>query len=140
MPLVKIHVPATLSADKVHALADGVHEALVETCGVEPANRFHLISAYSKDCMDIDPHFDPAFAGVNRTPAASIVEILLLTGRSADQKAALYRRITINAANAGFAGDDIMITLSENTLLEWSLGFGRNYFEPQGDNNAALNP
>ncbi|MBR0716090.1 tautomerase family protein [Bradyrhizobium liaoningense] len=67
---------------------------------------------------------DPAFPNVTRTAEASIVEILFLEGRSIDQKKRLFRSIAERAVSAGFSGDDIMIALTENAPVDWSLGRG----------------
>jgi phenylpyruvate tautomerase PptA (4-oxalocrotonate tautomerase family) len=130
MPLSRISIPSTLAPQKARALADAVHEGLVETCDVPPGDRFQLISAYTTDMMLIDP----TFPDVSRTPEASIVEILFLEGRTLEQKRHLFRRIAERAMQAGFAGDDIMVTLTENAPTDWSVGYGRSYgdqHEPQ---------
>jgi phenylpyruvate tautomerase PptA (4-oxalocrotonate tautomerase family) len=69
-----------------------------------------------------------------RTPDASIVEILFLEGRTVDQKRNLFRRITDRAVSAGFSGDDVMIALTENAPVDWSLGRGRAF----GDDHVPL--
>ena len=123
MPLTHLSVPAHLSPAQIRALADAVHDSLVETCGVAPNNRFQLVSTYTSQMMFIDP----TYGDVNRTPDGSIIEILLLEGRTAEQKKNLFRRIAERAAGAGFSGDDVMIALTENALANWSLGRGRAY-------------
>ena len=67
---------------------------------------------------------NPTFGGVARTADACVVEITFLQGRTHDQKRALYRSVTDLAVVAGFKPDDIMITLSENTVMDWTLGRG----------------
>jgi phenylpyruvate tautomerase PptA (4-oxalocrotonate tautomerase family) len=123
VPLARISIPAALPPQKTRALADAVHEGLVETCNVPPGDRFQLISAYAPDMMLIDP----TFPDVRRTGEASIVEILFLEGRTIEQKRHLFRRIAERAVEAGFAGDDIMVTLTENAPTDWSVGYGRSY-------------
>jgi len=49
-----------------------------------------------------------------------------------DQKRNLFRRITDRAVSAGFSGDDVMIALTENAPVDWSLGRGRAF----GDQHA----
>lgn len=123
VPLTRISIPACLPPHKARALADAVHEGLVETCNVPSRDRFQLISTYPPDMMLIDP----TFPDVRRTPEASIVEILFLEGRTIEQKTRLFRRIADRAMQAGFAGDDIMVTLTENKPTDWSAGNGRSY-------------
>lgn len=120
MPLARISVPAQLPIERLHALADAVHDGLVETCSVPPKDRFQLICRYAPEMMLIDP----TFPNVTRTAEASIVEILFLRGRTVDQKKHLFRSIVARAVEAGFAGDDIIIALAENAPVDWSLGHG----------------
>ena len=131
MPLARISVPTELTIERVHALADAVHDGLVETCGVPPKDRFQLVSRYAPDLMLIDP----TFPDVTRTVEASIVEILFLEGRTIDQKKQLFRSIAERAVRAGFCADDIMIVLAENAPVDWSLGRGLafgDHHEPLG--------
>jgi len=130
MPLARISVPAHLTPDRIRALADAVHEGLVETCGVPPNDRFQLVSTYVREMMFIDP----TFPDVARTPDAAIIEILFLEGRTIEQKQNLFRRIADRAVRAGFSGDDVMIALSENAPVDWSLGRGRAF----GDQHAPM--
>jgi hypothetical protein len=109
-----------LAPAQIRALADAVHEGLVETCGVPPRDRFQLVSTYAPGMMLIEP----TFPDVARTPDASIIEILFLEGRTIDQKKNLFRRIAERAISAGFSGDDVMIVLTENAPVDWSLGCG----------------
>jgi len=77
---------------------------------------------------------DPTFPDVARTADASIIEILFLEGRTIDQKKNLFRRIADRAVRAGFSGDDVMIVLTENAPVDWSLGRGLAF----GDHHAPM--
>ncbi len=123
MPLARISVPAHLSAEKVRALADAVHEALVTTCDVPPGDRFQLISRFAAEAMIIDP----SFPDVVRSADASIVEITFLAGRDDRKKRRLYQVIVDQAVAAGFRADDVMVALTENAPIDWSLGRGLSY-------------
>ena len=120
MPLARLSVPSYLAPDKIRALADAAHEGLVETCGVPPNERFQFVSTYALEMMFIDP----TFPDLARTPDASIIEILFLEGRTIDQKKILFRRIADRVVTAGFSYDDILIALTENAPVYWSLGRG----------------
>ncbi|MBC7939977.1 MAG: tautomerase family protein [Chitinophagaceae bacterium] len=116
-------MPANLSPQRTRALADAAHEALVETCRVPARDRFQLIFRLVPEAMIIDP----TFPDVRRTPETSIVEITLLEGRSAQQKRALYAQLATKAVAAGFVADDIIIALTENAVIDWSLGRGEAF-------------
>ncbi|CAN5323576.1 tautomerase family protein [soil metagenome] len=123
MPLARISVPAHLAREQVLALADAVHESLVAVCGVPPKDRFQLISRFAEGAMIIDP----TFPNVERTADASIIEITFLAGRNEEKKRLLYRAIADRAVAVGFKADDIMVALTENLPIDWSLGRGLAY-------------
>lgn len=125
MPLTRISVPAHLSPQHVQALADAVHTGLMSTCNVAEDNHFHLITRFAPEMMFLNP----TFGNMTRTTNACIVEITLLRGRSDDQKRALYRCVVDAAVAAGFAADDVMITLIENSPIDWSVGRGEAFAE-----------
>lgn len=123
MPLTKIYTPKHLSIDKARALAQAVQDALIETCNVPSADLFQLILRFEADEMILHPYF----GGVSRSADACVVEIVYLTGRTDDQKRALYRSISLRAVQAGHRADDVMVALIENTRMDWSLGQGLAY-------------
>lgn len=128
MPLARISVPNDLSDTKIRGLADAVHAGLVATCQVPLADRFQLIFTLNSKHM----HIDPNFPDVNRTPEASIIEILFLEGRTIQQKAALFEHIAAGTVKVGFVGDDITIALTENAVTDWSLGNGKCFGPDHG--------
>ncbi len=123
MPLARISVPAHLPQEQVSSLADAVHQGLVETCRVPQDDRFQLISRFQAEAMILHP----TYPNVTRTADACVVEISFLQGRSEDEKRKLYRYVVDQAATAGFATDDIMIALMENSPVDWSPGRGQAY-------------
>lgn len=123
MPLARISVPSHLPTGKIRALADAVQDGLVTTCEIPPKDRFQLITRFVPDDMIIDP----TFPDVERTADASIVEITMVRRSTQAQKDRLYKRIVSLAEEAGFVGDDILISISENDRGDWSAGRGESY-------------
>lgn len=123
MPLTKISAPKHLDHSKVKALAEAVQDGLVQTCGVPPNDLFQLISRFEAEEMVLDPHF----GGVHRSRDACIAEITFLQGRTDDQKRRLFRHVVDRAVHIGFRPDDVMIALTENSRMDWSLGLGVAY-------------
>ena len=120
MPLTRISVPQHLATSQVKALAEAVQTGLVQTCKVPVDDCFQLITRFAAEDMNLNP----VFGNMARTRDASVVEITFLHGRTDDQKRALYRRVTDDAAAAGYKPDDIMIALTENAPIDWTLGQG----------------
>lgn len=121
MPLVRLDVPADLPRETVSALADAVHDALVATVGVPPADRFLVIHRHAP----ADLILDPTFPDIARSREAVVVSITFRRGRSDDQKRALFRAIAAGAsAGAGLRAEDVMVVLTENGPADWSFGLG----------------
>ena len=123
MPLTKISAPRHLAYAKVKALADAVQDGLVQTCLVPPKDLFQIIARFDSEEMILDP----TFGSVSRSQEACIVEITFLSGRTDEQKRNLFRHIAEKAVTAGFRPDDVMVALTENTRMDWSLGNGVAY-------------
>lgn len=123
MPLTKISAPKHLEFAKVKALAEAVHDGLVTTCRVPPKDLFQLISRFEAEEMILDPDF----GGVNRSRDACIAEVTFLQGRTDEQKRQLFRHVVERAVAIGFRPDDVMIALTENSHMDWSLGLGAAY-------------
>lgn len=123
MPLARISVPTLLSLEQVQAIADAVHDGLVKTCNVPMDDRFQLITRFSPELMILNP----SFGNVSRSSAASIVEITFLGGRTDEQKRNLYKHIVSRCSASGIREDDIMIALTENQPIDWSLGRGESF-------------
>jgi ABC-type xylose transport system substrate-binding protein len=123
MPLTRITAPRHLGSERIFALASAAQEGLVETCKVPGDDLFQVVQRVEAE--DLIMH--PTFGGVNRSADACIIEIIFLTGRSDDQKRELFRYIAAKAVAAGMRADDIMVALSENSLMDWSIGQGIAY-------------
>lgn len=123
MPLTKISAPRHLAFAKVKSLADAVQDGLVQTCNVPPNDLFQLVTRFESEEMILDP----TFGGVNRSRDACIVEITFLRGRTDEQKRALFKHIAARVVAAGFRSDDVMVALTENSHMDWSLGLGVAY-------------
>ena len=118
MPFNKLHVPRDLPVETCRAINDLLHESLVDTCGVNPEDFFCLVCRYAPEDMILHP----TFLG-NRDPAATVViEIALLAGRRDEQKEALYRDVRRRMGEIGFAPENSIIFLIENSAIDWSFG------------------
>ncbi|MBY0466703.1 MAG: tautomerase family protein [Burkholderiales bacterium] len=123
MPLIRLTVPDHLPDTQVQALAQAVHGALVACCNVPAQDRFIVVTRLPGSALMLDPHFP----NVQRSRDACIVDITLLVGRSNAQKQAFYRHAADAAERCGIRPDDLLMSLAENTAMDWSLGRGVAY-------------
>jgi 4-oxalocrotonate tautomerase len=121
MPLVRISLREGKSEEYKKALADGVHQALVEGAGVPAQDRFQVITEHAAGGLI----YDPTYLGIERTDNIVMVQITLSTGRKLAQKRKLFKRMAeILAENPGLRPNDLMVNLVEVAWENWSFGNG----------------
>ncbi|MBD0417765.1 tautomerase family protein [Streptomyces sp. TRM S81-3] len=121
MPFVRIDAHGT-DAARLDALGRAVHDALTETLGIPPDDRFQVLTGHDGTGSALR-HDD--YLGVHRDEGIVFVAITLRSGRTTAQKQALYRRIAELAQDyAGTEPRNVFVTLTENSDADWSLGHG----------------
>jgi 4-oxalocrotonate tautomerase len=121
MPLVRIFLREGKSAQYRRALADGVHQAMVEAIDAPAQDRFQVITEHSAN----DLIYDPSYMGIERGDEIVMVQITLSAGRKPPQKRKLYQRIVENLQkNPGVRPQDVVINLVETAWENWSFGNG----------------
>ena len=125
MPLVRISLREGKSEEYRRALADGVHQAMVETIDAPAQDRFQVITEHSPNELI----YDPNYFGVKRDDNIVIVQITMSFGRKPPQKRRLFQRIAeILAQNPGLRPEDLMINLVETAWENWSFGNGETHY------------
>jgi phenylpyruvate tautomerase PptA (4-oxalocrotonate tautomerase family) len=121
MPLVHISLREGKSEAYRRALADGIHQAMVEAINVPPSDRFQVITEHPAESLI----YDPSYLGILRSDDVVFVQITLNAGRSTDQKRALYARMAeLLGASPGLRPRDLLISLVEVARENWSFGDG----------------
>jgi phenylpyruvate tautomerase PptA (4-oxalocrotonate tautomerase family) len=125
MPLQRIDLAASRPAEQRRAVADAVHRALVEAIGVPADDRFQIVTAHPPGEIVCSQQY----LGV-RYGDPVLVQITLATGRTTEQKQALYGRIAELAEEAGVARSDVIVSLVEVRREDWSFGNGIAQYVP----------
>jgi phenylpyruvate tautomerase PptA (4-oxalocrotonate tautomerase family) len=121
MPIVSISLLRGKAPAYRRAIADAVHEALVDVIGIARDDRFQLINQLDVD----DLIYDPNYLGTERSNDLVVIQITLCKGRSRDVRLALHREITARlVANPGMRSEDVLVVLLENDYVDWSLRRG----------------
>jgi phenylpyruvate tautomerase PptA (4-oxalocrotonate tautomerase family) len=121
MPFVRIDA-LRLDSDRLDVLGRAVSDALVETIGVPPEDRFQVLTSH--DGTNRTLRYG-SYLGVPRDEGIVYVAITMRSGRSAEQKRALYRRIAELAHEyAGTEPRNVFVNVTENESIDWSLGYG----------------
>ena len=121
MPLVRISLIRGKSREYIHAISEGVHQAMVDTYQVPDGDRFQLINQHEPE----DFIYDPSYLGIQRTDDAVFIHITAGNWRNTATKKALYRAIADRLSrDPGVRPEDVQIVISSNERDEWSLGNG----------------
>ena len=128
MPLVNISLLKGKSLEHIHAIANGVHEALKEAYKVPEQDRFQLIRQFDRD----DFIYDPDYLGIRRTDDVVFIHIIAGNWRDTATKQALYKTIADRLTQSpGLRREDIQIIITANERDEWSFGNGvASYVKP----------
>lgn len=128
MPLVNISLLKGKSREHIHAIANGVHEALKEAYKVPEQDRFQLIRQYDRD----DFIYDSDYLGIHRSDDVVFIHIVAGNWRDTATKQALYKAIADRLTQSpGLRREDVQIVITANERDEWSFGNGvASYVKP----------
>ena len=129
MPLVRIDLPAGQPPSYGAAVSDTVQSALHDVLGVPLAERFHIVTEHPPGRLSIDP----SYLGVQRSPAALVIQVLLNRGRDASTKLHFFQSLADALhAKVGLCPADVVVSLVEVGREDWSFGNGQAQLVKQG--------
>ena len=121
MPLVRISLREGKSASYRAAIGEAIHQAMVETINVPADDRFQTFTEHPSGGLV----YDKRYLGIERTNGVVFIQITLNTGRTLDQKRALYRALAEKLArDPGLRKEDLLVSLVEVPKENWSFGNG----------------
>ncbi|RKN43960.1 tautomerase family protein [Streptomyces hoynatensis] len=127
MPFVRIDAWGT-EAGRLDALGRAVQDAVGETLGCPPEDRFQVLTGHDGSASSL--RWGDYF-GIPRDEGIVYVAITMRSGRTDDRKRALYRRIAELAERyAGTEPRNVFVTVTENASIDWSLGYGEAQYAP----------
>jgi phenylpyruvate tautomerase PptA (4-oxalocrotonate tautomerase family) len=122
MPLVRIDLREGRPPAERESIGAAVHQAMTETIDVPHDDVFQVIAEHGSAGL----RYDQAYLGIERDDGIVFVQITMRSGRTREQKRALYRRVTeLLEESAGVRPANVLIALCENGLEDWSFGDGR---------------
>lgn len=102
------------------AVADAIHQAIVETSGIAVRDRSQTLTQHDSGAK-IAPD---AGLGFTRTAGVVMIQVFTQRGCTPEAKEALCARICLRLNEVGVLGEDIFIGYVENGPDDWSFGFG----------------
>ncbi len=121
MPLVRVSILKGKPPEYRHAISNNIYQAMRETFNVPEEDRFMTLTEHEES----DFAFSPTYLDISRTSDLIMIQITANSGRTLDQKKALYARIAeLLVKNPGVRPEDILINLVEVAKENWSFGHG----------------
>ena len=121
MPLVRITLPKRFSEEDKEQISASVHLALIKHFNIPEHDFFQII----EEMEDGKMKYPENYLGIQHHSDIIFLQIIAAQGRSAGQKQHLYREIAESiSAKTIVKKENIIITLLENSKVDWSFGNG----------------
>lgn len=124
MPVTRIAIRDGHSDDYKQALLDEIYEAMRETVAIKDGDRFMAITEHDEHAFAYGP-----FLGIDRSDDLVQIQVFWAPGKTVEQKLAMYRRIVERlATRPGVRPEDVLISVNETAVENWSFGNGETQF------------
>jgi len=121
MPLVRIDV-LRMPPDRLEAVGDAVTQALTESIGFPPEDRFQILTSHDGTTSTLR---HGTYPGIPRDDGIVYIDITMRRGRTDDQKRRMYAQICRHLTEqAEIAPRNVFVAVRENGEADWSFGYG----------------
>ncbi len=129
MPLVRIDVDASTSAEVRQKLSDIVYGAMTSVAKVPANDKFMIVSTHAPGDLVFPKD---GYLGIDYTPGIVFIQITWNAGRTTDVKKAFYRKVADDIhEQAGIRKQDVFISLVDVSPENWSFGNGEMQYAPK---------
>ena len=124
MPLVRIDLQEGRSREEVRRIADVVQDVMLDVFAAPPRDRYQIITEHPVGHIIAED----TGLGFVRTEGVVVIQIFQ-QGRSTAQKQAAYAALAESLEEkCGVAPSDLIVSVTGNTVADWSFGLGRAQF------------
>jgi hypothetical protein len=120
MPLVQVDLDRSLAERVGPQISEGIHQALIDGLGMDPADRFQIFHPHGPGELV----FDAGYNGVDRRQLVCI-RIQMVHMYPVDTKYAMFDAIVNRLGDVGIRSEDILISVVENGFEDWYAGRSR---------------
>jgi len=122
MPYARISLHRGKAAAYLHALSQGLHDALVEHFQVPEKDRFQVIHQHDVGELIVDADY----LGGPRSHDFVLIAITAGRARTVETKQRFYRKLVENLSLApGIDPENVMVVITTTGAEDWSFGGGR---------------
>lgn len=124
MPLVRIDVVQGRSEEELRHMADTVHDVMLDVFAAPPGDRYQIISEHPPGRLILED----TGLGFVRTDDVTVIQITQ-QGRSEEQKRQVYAALASRLEReCRLSPEDLIVSITSNSLADWSFGKGRAQF------------
>jgi len=124
MPLLNIHIVKGRPAKAIVELQQVIHEAMVEAFQVPVRDRYQIVTEHEATHLVMED----TGLGFERTEQRVLIH-MTTRPRSQEMKQTFYQMVTRGLAErCGVSPEDVMLSVIENSDVDWSFGFGKAQF------------
>jgi Tautomerase enzyme len=127
MPVIDITMLRGRTPERLRAIADAIHDALVQEFGVPVQDRFQVI----RQCERHELIYDRTFMGGPRTDGFVMLRVTAGKERPTAVKQAFFKAVVTNlTARCDVGAEDVFIMLDAVSLTDLSVAAGRPFDPP----------
>ena len=124
MPLLQFHVLEGRSDQEIAALLDATHRVVLDVFHVPLRDRYQIVHEHKPSRV----RFEDTGLGIPRSDKFVLVHISTQR-HPIEQKTAFYEKLCAELERScGIKSTDVMVSIVENTIADWSFGLGRAQF------------
>ena len=129
MPLVRINLSKSASAETVRTVSDVVYDAMINVANVPANDKFQIITRHADDELVYPAD---GYLGVTYTPGIVFIQVTWNAGRTIEVKKAFYKAVAEGiSTKAGIRIQDVFISLIDVAREDWSFGNGEMQYAPK---------
>jgi phenylpyruvate tautomerase PptA (4-oxalocrotonate tautomerase family) len=127
MPLVRISVAQGLGTERLAAMGEAIHRALVTVANAPLDDRFQVIEQVPSESLV----FSPSYLGIDHRAPLAFIQVFMNVGRTVEVKKALYAALADAVAQTTpIQREDVIVNLVEVARENWSFGGGVMSYPP----------
>ena len=129
MPLVRINLSKSASAETVRTVSEVVYDAMINVANVPANDKFQIINRHADDELVYPAD---GYLGVTYTPGLVFIQVTWNAGRTIEVKKAFYKAVAEGiSTKAGIRIQDVFISLIDVAREDWSFGNGEMQYAPK---------
>ncbi len=129
MPLVRINLSKSASAETVRTVSDVVYDAMINVANVPANDKFQIINRHADDELVYPAD---GYLGITYTPGIVFIQVTWNAGRTIEVKKAFYKAVAEGiSTKAGIRIQDVFISLIDVAREDWSFGNGEMQYAPK---------